>query len=45
LIAWSEMRGRQLDMLAGAVRSALDLDSIFAMAGLARGAAQTGGAR
>ena len=34
LVAWSERRRQQLDMLADAFGSALDLDAIFAMIGL-----------
>ena len=34
LIAWSERRREQLDLLADAFGSALDLDAIFAMVGL-----------
>jgi adenosylcobyric acid synthase len=34
LVAWSERRRQQLDLLADAFGSALDLDAIFAMIGL-----------
>ena len=34
LLAWSERRGQQLDLLADAFGSALDLDAIFEMIGL-----------
>jgi adenosylcobyric acid synthase len=36
LVAWSELRRQQLDMLADAFASALDLDAVFAMLDLPR---------
>lgn len=36
LVAWSELRRQQLDMLADAFAGALDLDAVFAMLDLPR---------
>jgi adenosylcobyric acid synthase len=36
LIAWSELRGQQLDLLADAFAGALNLDAIFSMLDLPR---------
>jgi adenosylcobyric acid synthase len=40
LVAWGELRCRQLDMLADAFAGALDLEAVFAMLGLPRYADQ-----
>jgi adenosylcobyric acid synthase len=40
LVAWNERREQQLDLLADAFGSALDLDAIFDVAGLSRRAEQ-----
>jgi len=42
LVAWSEQRRQQLDLLADAFGSALDLDAIFQMIGLPRCADRAG---
>ena len=41
MVAWSELRQQQLDMLADAFASALDLDAVFAMLDLPRCADRT----
>ena len=40
LVAWSELRRQQLDMLADAFAGALDLEAVFAMLELPRCADQ-----